>query len=198
MQDLYYERTYVLHMVYVGTKLMPNEQDMVLYCTVYYCTNGTRRNVCTVTCMNINIACECMWIWTPMYPAFQRGMPVNPGDDLVLAEGEIGIGLVLLDGIVHPVHNNPVRLRQGSVVIHKDVTNLILLQSKVQPAHVQVIDRVCLCNYIEMTSAQCSTIHMPSTSKCQKHKHSHTSLHKHALAPTHPFRSTHPHPHSPL
>ena len=46
-----------------------------------------------------------------MYPAFQRGMPVDPGDDLVLAEGEICVGLVLLDGVVHPVHNNPVRLR---------------------------------------------------------------------------------------
>ena len=64
-------------------------------------------------------------------PAFQCGVPVDPGDDLVLAEGEVCVGLVLLDGVVHLVHDNPVCLRQLSVVIHKNVTDLILLQSKI-------------------------------------------------------------------
>ena len=69
-------------------------------------------------------------------------MPVDPGDDLVLAEGEVCVGLVLLDGVVCLVHNDPICFRQLCIVVYKYVTNLILLQSKIKPAGCSVLTGV--------------------------------------------------------
>ena len=55
------------------------------------------------------------------------GVPIYPCNTLVLAEGEVSIGLVFLDAIVRLVSHDPIGVGKGVIVVNKEVANLILL-----------------------------------------------------------------------